>query len=132
MEKRDVVGYNFLDRIWILMVGDVRTLIMEDAHTTKYSVCPGAEIGESKMIRLEMEQETTKVAMIKEKFKEAKDPQEIVKLIWEIKLLKFSVDDIAIVVRYESEKIAWPIVVRHESEKTTWPIVVRHAYVKMA
>nr|GEY79018.1 hypothetical protein [Tanacetum cinerariifolium] len=40
-----------------------------------------AEIGESKMIGLEMEQETTKVVVIKERIKEAKDRQERVKLI---------------------------------------------------
>ncbi|GJZ18348.1 ribonuclease H-like domain-containing protein [Tanacetum coccineum] len=117
------------------MVGDVRTLIMEEAHATKYSVHPGvnetvarhgvhvssipdkdgmyietdgqskhtfrtlenmfracvrnlvvvgiltfreAEIGESKMIGLELEQETTKVVVIKERPKEAKDHQESV------------------------------------------------------
>ncbi|GJT98834.1 hypothetical protein Tco_1094352 [Tanacetum coccineum] len=111
-------------------MGDVRTLIMEEAHATKYSVRPGvnetvarhgvhvssipdkdgmyietdgqsertfrtlenmfracvrnlvvvgiltfreAEIGESKMIGLELEQETTKVVVIKERPKEAKD-----------------------------------------------------------
>nr|GEV91331.1 putative reverse transcriptase domain, ribonuclease H-like domain, aspartic peptidase domain protein [Tanacetum cinerariifolium] len=95
-----------LDRIWILMVSDVKTLIMEEAHATKYSVLPGtdgqsehtfrtlenmfracvrnlevvgiltfreAEIGESKMIGHELEQETTKVVMIKERLKKAKD-----------------------------------------------------------
>ncbi|GJW61421.1 hypothetical protein Tco_0110756 [Tanacetum coccineum] len=89
--------------------GDVRTLIIEEAHATNYSVRPGtdgqsertfrtlenmfracvrnlvvvgiltfreAEIGESKMIGLELEQETTKVVMIKERPKEAKDHQE--------------------------------------------------------
>nr|GEX19322.1 hypothetical protein [Tanacetum cinerariifolium] len=40
-----------------------------------------AEIGESKMIGLEMEKETTKVVIIKERLKEAKDHQERVKLI---------------------------------------------------
>nr|GEW36146.1 RNA-directed DNA polymerase, eukaryota [Tanacetum cinerariifolium] len=40
-----------------------------------------AEIRESKMIGLEMEQETTKVVVIKERLKEAKDRQERVKLI---------------------------------------------------
>nr|GEY82654.1 putative reverse transcriptase domain, ribonuclease H-like domain, aspartic peptidase domain protein [Tanacetum cinerariifolium] len=60
---------------------DVRTLIMEEAHATKYSVRPGAGIGESKMIGLEMEQETTKVVVIKERLKEAKDHQKRVKLI---------------------------------------------------
>nr|GEV22490.1 hypothetical protein [Tanacetum cinerariifolium] len=34
--------------------------------------CDKAEIGESKIIRLEMEQETTKVVVIKERLKEAK------------------------------------------------------------
>nr|GEV66430.1 reverse transcriptase domain-containing protein [Tanacetum cinerariifolium] len=53
--------------------GDVRTLIMEEAHAMKYSVRPEAEIGESKMIGLEMKQETTKVVVIKERLKEAKD-----------------------------------------------------------
>nr|GEY78538.1 hypothetical protein [Tanacetum cinerariifolium] len=57
----------------ILMVGYVRTLIMKEAHATKYSVRPGAEIGVSMMIRLEMEQETTKVVVIEERLKEAKD-----------------------------------------------------------
>nr|GEU78707.1 reverse transcriptase [Tanacetum cinerariifolium] len=65
--------------------------------------CDEAKIGESKMIGLEMEQETTKVVVIKERLKEAKDRQEGVKL-----------------------RTAWPIVVRHESEKTAWPIMVRH------
>nr|GEV10638.1 hypothetical protein [Tanacetum cinerariifolium] len=40
-----------------------------------------AEIGESKMIGLEMEQETPQVVVIKERLKEAKDHQERVKLI---------------------------------------------------
>ncbi|GJW90302.1 hypothetical protein Tco_0167855 [Tanacetum coccineum] len=111
-------------------MGDVRTLIMKEAHATKYSVHLGvneavarhgvrvssipdkdgmyietdgqsertfrtlenmfracvrnlvvvgiltfreAEIGESKMIGLELEQETTKVVVIKERLKKAKD-----------------------------------------------------------
>nr|GEW20618.1 hypothetical protein [Tanacetum cinerariifolium] len=54
-------------------MGDVRTFIIEEAHATKYPVRPGAEIGESKMIGLEMEQETTQVVVIMERLKEAKD-----------------------------------------------------------
>nr|GEZ85852.1 hypothetical protein [Tanacetum cinerariifolium] len=73
LEKRYGGRLYFLDRTWILMVGDVRTLIMEVAHATKYSVRPGAEIRESKMIGLQMEQEMTKVVVIKERLKEAKD-----------------------------------------------------------
>nr|GEY65036.1 putative reverse transcriptase domain, ribonuclease H-like domain, aspartic peptidase domain protein [Tanacetum cinerariifolium] len=44
----------------IEMLCDVRTLIIEEAHATKYYVRLGAEIGESKMIGLEMEQEMTR------------------------------------------------------------------------
>nr|GFA81624.1 hypothetical protein [Tanacetum cinerariifolium] len=51
---------------------DVRTLIIKEAHAMKYSVRPGAETGESKMIGLEMEQETTKEVVIKKRLKEAK------------------------------------------------------------
>nr|GEY32899.1 putative reverse transcriptase domain-containing protein [Tanacetum cinerariifolium] len=40
------------------------------------SACDEAEIGESKMIGLELEQETTKIVVIKERLKEAKDHQE--------------------------------------------------------
>ncbi|GKD40957.1 putative reverse transcriptase domain-containing protein [Tanacetum coccineum] len=32
-----------MDRIWIPSIGDVRTLIMDEAHTYKYSVHPGAD-----------------------------------------------------------------------------------------
>ncbi|GJY91762.1 hypothetical protein Tco_0507544 [Tanacetum coccineum] len=51
-----------------------------------------AEIGESKMIRLELEQETTKVVVIKERPKEPKIVKRV-KLIVEMKLLGFSVGD---------------------------------------
>ncbi|GJW90303.1 hypothetical protein Tco_0167856 [Tanacetum coccineum] len=51
------------------------------------------EIGESKMIGLELEQETTKVIVIKERLKKAKDRQKRVKLIVEMKLLGFIVGD---------------------------------------
>nr|GEW51782.1 hypothetical protein [Tanacetum cinerariifolium] len=40
MEKRDGGGLYFLDRIWTLMVGDVRTLIIKETHVTKYFVRP--------------------------------------------------------------------------------------------
>ncbi|GKA66855.1 putative reverse transcriptase domain-containing protein [Tanacetum coccineum] len=32
----------YLDRIWVPLMGDVRTLIMDEAHKSKYSVHPGA------------------------------------------------------------------------------------------
>ncbi|GJS78388.1 reverse transcriptase domain-containing protein [Tanacetum coccineum] len=33
----------FFDRIWIPSIGDVRKLIMDEAHTSRYSVHPGAD-----------------------------------------------------------------------------------------
>ncbi|GJW71772.1 hypothetical protein Tco_0128689 [Tanacetum coccineum] len=51
-----------------------------------------AEIGESKMIRLELEQETTKVVVIKERLRKPKIIKRV-KLIVEMKLLGFSVGD---------------------------------------
>nr|GEX91183.1 reverse transcriptase domain-containing protein [Tanacetum cinerariifolium] len=153
IEERDGGGLQFLDRHLIPKVGDVRNLIIEEAHATKYYVRPRvskmlydlrytnwwpsirkdiaggvneavarhgvhlssildrdgmyievlekdvkvvrntsryeackrnlvvvgiltfreAEIGESKMIGLELEQETTTIIVIKERLKEAKD-----------------------------------------------------------
>ncbi|GKC37786.1 putative reverse transcriptase domain-containing protein [Tanacetum coccineum] len=42
-ERHDDDGIYFMDRIWIPSIGDVRTLIMDEAHTYKYSVHPGAD-----------------------------------------------------------------------------------------
>nr|GEV83624.1 reverse transcriptase domain-containing protein [Tanacetum cinerariifolium] len=42
-ERRDDGGIYFMGRIWIPSIGDVRTLIMDKAHTSKYSVHPGAD-----------------------------------------------------------------------------------------
>ncbi|GKF57661.1 putative reverse transcriptase domain-containing protein, partial [Tanacetum coccineum] len=33
----------YLDRIWVPLKGDVRTLIMNEVHKSKYSVHPGAD-----------------------------------------------------------------------------------------
>ncbi|GJT98797.1 putative reverse transcriptase domain-containing protein [Tanacetum coccineum] len=33
----------YLDRMWVLLKGDVRTLIMDEAHKSKYSIHPGAD-----------------------------------------------------------------------------------------
>ncbi|GKA53978.1 putative reverse transcriptase domain-containing protein [Tanacetum coccineum] len=41
-ERRDDGGIYFFDRIWIPSVGVVRKLIMDEAHTSRYSVHPGA------------------------------------------------------------------------------------------
>ncbi|GKC35105.1 putative reverse transcriptase domain-containing protein, partial [Tanacetum coccineum] len=43
MEKRADDGLYFMDRIWVLLVGGVRTVIMDEAHKSRYSVHPGAD-----------------------------------------------------------------------------------------
>ncbi|GJS48328.1 putative reverse transcriptase domain-containing protein [Tanacetum coccineum] len=43
MERKEDESLYFIDRIWVLLVGDVRTIIMDEAHKTKYSVHPGAD-----------------------------------------------------------------------------------------
>ncbi|GKA96182.1 putative reverse transcriptase domain-containing protein [Tanacetum coccineum] len=42
-EQRDDGKIYFFDRIWIPSVGGVRKLIMDEAHTSRYSVHPGAD-----------------------------------------------------------------------------------------
>ncbi|GJY42344.1 reverse transcriptase domain-containing protein [Tanacetum coccineum] len=94
----------FMDCIWVPLVGGVRTIIMDEAHKTMYSVRPRvdkmyhdlqdmywwpalyrrkcrlpvlwAEIGESRLIGSELVQEMMdKVVLIKEKLKAARDRQ---------------------------------------------------------
>ncbi|GKB01126.1 hypothetical protein Tco_0829170 [Tanacetum coccineum] len=43
MEKKEDESLYFMDRIWVLLVGGVRTIIMDEAHKTRYSVHPGAD-----------------------------------------------------------------------------------------
>ncbi|GKF45986.1 hypothetical protein Tco_0135788 [Tanacetum coccineum] len=43
IEKEDDGGLYFIDRIWVPLVGDVRTTIMGKAHKTKYYVHPRAD-----------------------------------------------------------------------------------------
>ncbi|GJW81526.1 putative reverse transcriptase domain-containing protein [Tanacetum coccineum] len=43
MEKREDGSLHYMDRIWVPLVGGVRTKIMEEAHKTRYFVHPGAE-----------------------------------------------------------------------------------------
>ncbi|GJU65045.1 putative reverse transcriptase domain-containing protein [Tanacetum coccineum] len=43
MECRSDGALYYLDRIWVPLTGDVRTLIMDEAHKSKYSVHPGAD-----------------------------------------------------------------------------------------
>ncbi|GKC80652.1 putative reverse transcriptase domain-containing protein, partial [Tanacetum coccineum] len=42
-EQRDDGEIYFFDRIWIPSIRDVRKLIMDEAHTSRYSVHPGAD-----------------------------------------------------------------------------------------
>ncbi|GJR65723.1 putative reverse transcriptase domain-containing protein [Tanacetum coccineum] len=42
-KRRDDGEIYFFDRIWIPSVGGVRKLIMDEAHTSRYSVHPGAD-----------------------------------------------------------------------------------------
>ncbi|GJR03603.1 putative reverse transcriptase domain-containing protein [Tanacetum coccineum] len=43
MERKEDESLYFMDRIWVPLVGGVRTIIMDEAHKTKYSVHPGAD-----------------------------------------------------------------------------------------
>ncbi|GJV60930.1 putative reverse transcriptase domain-containing protein [Tanacetum coccineum] len=42
-ELRNDGALYYLDRIWVPLKGDVRTLIMDEAHKLKYSIHPGAD-----------------------------------------------------------------------------------------
>ncbi|GKE23173.1 putative reverse transcriptase domain-containing protein [Tanacetum coccineum] len=42
IELRNDKALYYLDQIWVPLKGDVRTLIMDEAHRSKYSVHPGA------------------------------------------------------------------------------------------
>ncbi|GJT58754.1 putative reverse transcriptase domain-containing protein [Tanacetum coccineum] len=43
MKKREDGSLHYMDRIWVPLVGGVRTKIMDEAHKTRYSVHPGAD-----------------------------------------------------------------------------------------
>ncbi|GJX47248.1 putative reverse transcriptase domain-containing protein [Tanacetum coccineum] len=43
IEQRNDGTLYYLDRIWVPLKGDVRTLIMDEAHKSKYSIHPGAD-----------------------------------------------------------------------------------------
>nr|GEW93908.1 putative reverse transcriptase domain-containing protein [Tanacetum cinerariifolium] len=43
MEKREDGGLYFLDRIWVPLIGNVRIVIMDEAHATRYFVHPGVD-----------------------------------------------------------------------------------------
>ncbi|GKC81980.1 putative reverse transcriptase domain-containing protein [Tanacetum coccineum] len=43
MEIKEDGGMYFMDQIWVPLVGDVSKMIMDEAHTMKYSIHPGAD-----------------------------------------------------------------------------------------
>ncbi|GJY45913.1 putative reverse transcriptase domain-containing protein [Tanacetum coccineum] len=43
MERRSDRAWYYLDRIWVPLTGDMRTLIMDEAHKSKYSIYPRAD-----------------------------------------------------------------------------------------
>ncbi|GKE95321.1 putative reverse transcriptase domain-containing protein, partial [Tanacetum coccineum] len=43
MEKKGDGGLYFMDRIWVPLIGGLRTTIMDEAHTTRYSIHLGAD-----------------------------------------------------------------------------------------
>ncbi|GKA62940.1 putative reverse transcriptase domain-containing protein [Tanacetum coccineum] len=87
MEKKEGESLYFMDRIWVSLIGDVRTIFMDEAHKTKYSVHPGADKmyydlrdrywwpGMKRDIATFYYQITDKVVLIKEKLKAARDRQ---------------------------------------------------------
>ncbi|GKF12618.1 putative reverse transcriptase domain-containing protein [Tanacetum coccineum] len=43
IERRNDGALYYMDQIWVPLKGDVRTLIMDEAHKSKYSVYPGTD-----------------------------------------------------------------------------------------
>ncbi|GKB95246.1 putative reverse transcriptase domain-containing protein [Tanacetum coccineum] len=43
MKKKGDRWLYFMDRIWVPLIGNVRTMIMDEAHATRYSIHPGAD-----------------------------------------------------------------------------------------
>ncbi|GJS24841.1 reverse transcriptase domain-containing protein [Tanacetum coccineum] len=43
MERKRDESLYFMDRIWVPLVGGVRTVIMDEAHKSRYSIHPGAD-----------------------------------------------------------------------------------------
>ncbi|GJR90672.1 putative reverse transcriptase domain-containing protein [Tanacetum coccineum] len=43
MERKGDRSLYFMDRIWVPLVGGVRTVIMDEAHKSRYSIHPGAD-----------------------------------------------------------------------------------------
>nr|GEW93270.1 hypothetical protein [Tanacetum cinerariifolium] len=104
---------------FIFRLGDVRTLIMEEAHAMKYSVRP-------EVVRCSVILGIVRFGKKGELAPRYVGPLEILERIGPVAYQLRIPDELSI------GNYLGPIVVRHESEKTAWPIMLRHAYVKMA
>ncbi|GJR77604.1 putative reverse transcriptase domain-containing protein [Tanacetum coccineum] len=71
-EQRDDGEIYFFDRIWIPSVGGVRKLIMDEAHTSRYSVHPGADKMYYDLRDLYWWPETLRISLRKQKIPEWK------------------------------------------------------------
>ncbi|GKE57918.1 putative reverse transcriptase domain-containing protein [Tanacetum coccineum] len=43
MERKKDESLYFMDRIWVPLVGGLRTVIMDEAHKSRYSIHPGVD-----------------------------------------------------------------------------------------
>nr|GEV66213.1 putative reverse transcriptase domain-containing protein [Tanacetum cinerariifolium] len=97
LERKEDGGLNLAERIWVPVYGNLRSLIMNEAHATRRCRTPIAwiEVREGKLLGLEIFQETTdKIVQIKERLKvaRARDRQKSYADNHR-KLLEFSVGD---------------------------------------
>nr|GFA33719.1 hypothetical protein [Tanacetum cinerariifolium] len=78
VKRKEDGGLYLAEQIWVPIYGNLRTLIMNEAHATRKCRTPIAwtEVGEVKLLGLEVVQETTnKIVQIKERLKVAQDRQ---------------------------------------------------------
>ncbi|GJU33502.1 putative reverse transcriptase domain-containing protein [Tanacetum coccineum] len=89
MEKKEDESLYFMDRVWVPLVGGVRTVIMDEAHKSKYPMHPGADkmyhdlrdmywwprMKRDIATYVSKKENTDKVVLIKEKLKAARDRQ---------------------------------------------------------
>nr|GFA52660.1 putative reverse transcriptase domain-containing protein [Tanacetum cinerariifolium] len=76
LERKEDGGLYLVERIWVLVYGNLRTLIMNEPHATRRCRTPIAwtEVGEGKLLGPEIVQQTTdKIVQIKERLKVARD-----------------------------------------------------------
>nr|GEV72669.1 hypothetical protein [Tanacetum cinerariifolium] len=43
IEKKEDGGLYFMDRIWVPLIGDVKTIIIDEVHAMRYTIHPGAD-----------------------------------------------------------------------------------------